>query len=392
MLLLMVVVGFIAYQRGSLSDSNLQPGERYILKDQGPSDSKTSTETKTVELVDYELEIVAENLTVPWSLAFTSENRILVSQRPGTISIVEPEIDSTKTLLEITEVSPVAEAGLMGLVLDPDYETNKFFYACYAYDSDQGLRDKVVRIKDNGNSAEILDTLIQDIPAARFHAGCRLGIGPDSKLYITTGDATNKTIAQDLGSLGGKILRLNLDGSIPEDNPFENSPVYSYGHRNPQGISWHPVTGDLFETEHGPSGNDGPGGGDEVNLIRAGENYGWPLVSHTESAEGLVDPLLTFTPAEAPGSVLVYSGSIYPQFQNNLFFGALRGEGIVRIVLDEVDPTQIISYEKLSINVGRIRDVVQGPDGLIYFTTSNQDGRGDSRTGDDKIYKLTPTN
>lgn len=370
-------------------NQGLQPGESKVLSSLPPA-SNSST-TPTAQSVPYQIEVVAEDLMIPWSLIFTDNNRILVSERSGQIRVVEAGQLMQQPLIDIEEVSPLAEAGLMGLALDPDYQTNKNFYACYAYRSANGLKDKIVKLQDQGTTAEVVSTLLDNIPAAQFHAGCRLKIGPDKFLYATTGDATNKQLAQDLDSLGGKILRLNLDGTIPADNPFPNSYVYSYGHRNSQGLDWHPETQDLLATEHGPSGNDGPGGGDEVNVIDPGENYGWPLVSHQRSQPGLVDPLIVFTPAEAPASGMFYSGRVFPQFKHDYFFGALRGQGIIRLELVESDPRQLISYEKLSISVGRIRDVVESPDGLIYFTTSNMDGRGDPRPGDDKIYRLVPT-
>ena len=228
---------------------------------------------------------------------------------------------------------------------------------------------------------------------ARFHAGCRLRFGPDDKLYISTGDATNKESAQDLNSLAGKILRINADGSIPADNPFFNSVIFSYGHRNPQGFDWHPESGVLVATEHGPSGNDGPRGGDEVNIIKAGNNYGWPIVSHEKSQEGLIDPVILFTPAEAPGSGMFYRGSVFPQFTNTFLFGVLRGEGIIQVVFDDNAAGKVVSYQKLpDINVGRVRDLVEAPDGTIYFSTSNTDGRGQVYEGDDHIYRLIPKN
>lgn len=186
-------------------------------------------------------------------------------------------------------------------------------------------------------------------------------------------------------------MRLNADGSIPSDNQFANSYVYSLGHRNSQGIDWYPGTNQLFSTEHGPSGFDGPPGGDEFNIIYPGKNYGWPEVSHEETDPKYIDPLIVFTPAEAPASGMFYSGTTFPQFTNNFFYGALRGEGIIRIQLDPDDITQVISYEKLDIgDLGRIREVAEGPDGFIYFSTSNTDGRGNPRPTNDTIYRIVP--
>jgi glucose/arabinose dehydrogenase len=184
-------------------------------------------------------------------------------------------------------------------------------------------------------------------------------------------------------------LRINKDGSVPDDNPFAGSAVWSLGHRNPQGIAWHPVTGELYATEHGPSGFDGPGGGDEVNRIVKGANYGWPVVSHERSREGMISPLLVFTPAEAPASAAFYSGERISQFSNNFFFGALRGEGLWRVIFSQTEPDRILYKEKMfGGKYGRIRDVVIGHDGNLYFTTSNRDGRGEPVKSDDRIMRV----
>lgn len=347
------------------------------------------------EPVAYEIEEVASGLEVPWSIVFTSDDRMLISERPGHIRVIENGSAGWRIRAEplhtFPEVSSRAEEGLMSLAVHPQYASNKFVYAVYAYAADGAMYDRVVRFRDDGASISGVTTILDRIPAAQYHAGSRLAFGPDGKLYITTGDATRREIAQDLKSLGGKILRLNDDGSIPSDNPFPNSPVWSYGHRNPQGISWD-SKGNLYETEHGPSTFDGPPGGDEVNRIEKGGNYGWPVVSHERSQEGMIDPLLVFTPAEAPASALVYSGKLLPQFKDNLFFGALIGEGLIRVAFDSNDPDSVANYEKLAeVKLGRIRDVTEAPDGTIYFTTSNRDGRGQVSETDDRIFRIVPT-
>lgn len=345
---------------------------------------------ENVESVPYVIEEVAKGLAVPWSIVFTSASRILVTERPGRIRVIENGRLLQKPLHTFPEVSTGGEEGLMSLALHPQYAQNKLVYASYAFMTERGMWVEVVRFKDDGDSVSGIERVLTGIPAAKYHAGSRLAFGPDGKLYITTGDATDREIAQDLDNLGGKILRLNDDGTIPSDNPFSNSPIWSYGHRNPQGLAWD-SKGNLYETEHGPSTFDGPPGGDEVNRIEKGGNYGWPLVSHEERREGTIHPLLVLTPAEAPASAMLYSGKLFPQFKDNLFFGALVGEGLVRVRLDESDPDSVASYEKLAeVDLGRIRDVAESPEGYIYFSTSNQDGRGNPAASDDRIFRMIP--
>lgn len=342
------------------------------------------------EEVPFVVEEVASGLRVPWSIVFTSSERMLVTERPGRLRVIVKGVLLEEPLRVFPEISTGGEEGLMSLALHPKYDSNKFVYVSSAYENQQGMFVKVVRFRDDGNALSDERVIIDQIPAAQYHAGCRIAFGPDGKLYITTGDATNRPIAQDLSSLGGKILRVNDDGTIPADNPFPGSPIWSYGHRNPQGIAW-TSDGQLYSSEHGPSVFDGPAGGDEVNHILKGANYGWPLISHNERKEGTVAPLIVFTPAEAPGSLLAYSGKVFPQFKNNLFFGALVGEGLMRLVLDDRDPDSILRYEKLAaVTYGRIREVMEGPDGFIYFSTSNRDSRGSPAASDDRIFRLVP--
>jgi len=375
-ILVVVVLGvfFFAMDYLALFKSGVDRGEGLNLLSGEPS---------------YEIEEMASGLEVPWDIAFTDSTRMLITERPGRVRVVENGELLEEPLHVFSEVSSTGEEGLMGIAVDPSYSTNKFVYLSLAYDGSEGLRVKILRMKDEGNSLSDETVLLDNIPAARFHAGSAVDFGPDGKLYVTTGDATNKDYPQDAESLSGKILRMSSDGTVPEDNPIPGSLVYSMGHRNPQGIDWHPESGELYETEHGPSVFDGPAGGDEVNHILPGGNYGWPLVSHEESLKGTISPILLFTPAEAPASAAFYSGDTIPEFRNNFFFGALKGEGVVRIVLDDSDPDSVLSYEKLEdVDFGRIRAVVQGPDGALYFSTSNRDGRGDSDPRDDRIFRI----
>lgn len=344
--------------------------------------------------VQFRVETVVGGLQVPWSISFAPDNRIIFTERPGRVRVIENGRLRPEPLAIISDVESRSESGLMGLTLHPQFASNRFLYLAYAYNSGgDGQRVRVVRFRETGTSLVDRKLIIENIPAAQFHAGCRLRFGPDDKLYITTGDATEPQTAQKLDSLGGKILRLNDDGTIPSDNPFVNQKdarpeIWSYGHRNPQGLDYQPGSNLFVETEHGPSGGDAPGGGDEVNIIEKGKNYGWPIVHHKDSRAGLESPLLEYTPAIAPASGMFYRGGAFPQFRGNYFFGNLRGQTIIRVVLDG---RRVVSQERLlEKQYGRIRDVAEGPDGAIYFSTSNRDGRGSPASDDDRILKLVP--
>ena len=383
---ILIAGGIFAYTYLGLFQSEPQAG---VVNDNNEVTPTVPNEDKTAA-VAYSIEVIAQDLYVPWSLVLTSADRLIVSERNGNLRIIDKGVLQKEPLATFA-VSQGGEEGLMGLALDPDYTDNKKMYACLASGSRNALVDKVISFIDNGNAISDEKILIDGIPAATNHAGCRLLFMPDKTLLITTGDSTKREIAQDLKSLGGKILRINRDGNIPADNPFPNSPVWSYGHRNPQGLAWDGEHEILWETEHGPSVFDGPAGGDEINIIEKAKNYGWPLIHHKQKKEGLISPLLEFTPAVAPSGMLFYTSKLFPQFTNQLFFAALKGEGLFKLSIDPKDPKRITAFTKMTdIAVGRIRDVVQAPDGSIYFATSNRDGRGKLRANDDKIYRLSP--
>ena len=353
-----------------------------------PEPSPTGT-FRTKSGATLRVETFVSGLEVPWSLAFTSPTRLLVTERPGRVRVVENGVLRPKPLAVIADVEAGGESGLMGMTLAPDYARSRHVFLAYAYDAARGSEVRVVRYRDDGDALSDRTLIFEKIPAARNHAGCRVRFGPDGKLYVTTGDATDREIAQDPKSLGGKTLRLNPDGTIPGDNPFPGSPVYSLGHRNAQGLDWEPRSGLQFQTEHGPSGFDGPGGGDEVNIVEAGKNYGWPIVHHRESRAGLVSPLLEYTPAVAPAGASFSRGELLRSFQGDFFFATLRGEKLIRVRPDPANPRRVAETEDLLTGVyGRLRDVVSGPDGALYVATSNRDGRGNPRAGDDRVLRV----
>jgi aldose sugar dehydrogenase len=346
--------------------------------------------------VPFRIETVASNLEVPWAIAFAPDGRIFITERPGRVRVIEHGKLRFEPVATIREVASAEESGLMDLTLHPQFASNHYLYLAYAYpyaNPGDGQRVRVVRFRETAGGLADPQVIIENIPAARFHAGTRTRFGPDGKLYITTGDATQRELAQRLDSLAGKTLRLNDDGGVPPDNPFAGQPnarpeIWTYGHRNSQGIAWQPGSGAQFQTEHGPSGFDGPRGGDEVNIIERGRNYGWPVIHHTQTEEGMVTPLLEYTPAVAPASALFYHGAAFPQFRGDFFFGNLRGECLIRVKLDG---SRVVSQERLlQGKYGRIREVAEGPDGAIYFSTSNRDGRGKPTANDDRILRIVP--
>lgn len=352
--------------------------------------NRSDNRVVTSDGVILRLETVASNLIVPWSLAFAGRT-LYVTERQGRLLRIPGENRQPEVVATIPDVYPRGEGGLMGLTFHPDHQSNAFLYVSYTYlDSTNTVGNRVVRYTLGEDGLKSAFIIVDGLPGSGVHNGCRIRFGPDGKLYITTGDAARKEIAQTLSSLGGKILRVNDDGTIPDDNPFPGSPVYSYGHRNPQGIDWHPASHHLFSPEHGPSGFDGPGGGDEINVVTPGQNYGWPLVHHKDTASGMISPLLEFTPAVAPGGASFYSRNEIPQFQSNLFVATLRGRHVLRVRLSPASPVRVLETERMLENrYGRVRDIIEGPDGSLYICTSNRDGRGTPSNDDDRIIRIS---
>jgi len=362
-----------------------QPDESTVKKESGGEGPLA--QPREIFLPDrdkVEVEAWVKNLEIPWSLVFLPDGRALVSERPGRIRLIKEGKLQAESYLEI-DVARDGEGGLMGLALHPKFSENRYLYAMYTYEKEGDLFNRVTRLKDQGDKGKIDRIILDNIPGGGNHDGGRLAFGPDGMLYITTGEAGVPERSQNLKSLGGKILRLTPDGDIPDDNPFKNSPVYAYGNRNPQGLAWHPETGALFESEHGPSGENGRFAHDEINIIKKGKNYGWPTIQGNQKQAGMESPILNSGSGTwAPSGTAFLNGSI--------FFAGLRGEALFEYKIAE---KKLIPH--LKGEIGRIREVVVGPasprgepENLLYITTSNRDGRGTPDNTDDKIIRINP--
>lgn len=332
----------------------------------------------------YQIQVIAENLYIPWAVDISEDGRLFFTERNGNLRVIENGLLNTAPVytFEAPFVSR-GEGGLMGLALDRDFLSNGFIYLMYTYEENGGLYSRVVRMRIEGNTAAGEEILLDRIPAGQFHNGGRIKIGPDGYLYITAGDAGERDLAQDINSLAGKILRIGTDGSIPPDNPFSGSPVYSLGLRNPQGLAWNDRNM-LYASDHGETAHD------EINLIQPGGNYGWPLVTGDEELQGymFLKPVLqsgneTWAPA---GTAFVTGGPLMGQ----LLVSTLRGSVLLAVTFDE-SGTRAVNVERLlQGQFGRLREAYQAKDGSFYLTTSNLDGRGLPNPGDDKILRLLP--
>lgn len=336
----------------------------------------------------YRVEIVAKNLAAPWALDFLPDGRIFFTERFGQVRVIENGQLLDTPALRLTNIAVGVKMGLLGLVHDPGFGTNRFLYTAQNYPAGERYAMRVVRYRESRNQLTEPHTIIEGIPAWLNHTGGRLRFGPDGMLYITTGDADRPPDSQRLDSLAGKILRLRPDGSIPSDNPFVSQTnarpeIWSYGHRNPQGIDFHPTLPLTMATEHGPDH------GDEVNIIERGANYGWPRIHHRQTETGLRSPTLEFTPAIAPASGMFYRGDAFPKLKGNFLVGCLRGEGILRV---QLAGTNIVGVERFFHRLyARIRDVAESPEGYIYFTTSMHDPpEGTPRPDYDMILRIVP--
>lgn len=347
-LFLLVAGGYFAYNRIKSPTSSSLP------------------ETKLNQNQLNTISVIAENLDTPWSITSLSGNRLMVTERSGIVRI----IGSDNRQFQIADVIETSEGGLLGLTIAPDYSDSGYVYVYKT----TGSSNIVERYRLTNNELVSRTDILTGIPAAPNHNGGAIKFGPDGKLYITTGDAQVENSAQNRDSLAGKILRINPDGGVPADNPFGNK-VWSYGHRNPQGLAWD-NQGRLWSSEHGPSGIKS--GNDEINLIQKGGNYGWPVIRGNQTRDGMIAPIVESGAGEtwAPAGLAYADGSLY--------FTGLRGQTLYRA---RITGEKIQLSRHLVGTYGRLR-AVTAQDGTLLISTSNLDGRGTPQPGDDKILKV----
>lgn len=344
----------------------------YFMKSPAVVTQKALPEEDEIKKIQSE-EVILENLDIPWEVVFLPGIKdMLITERPGKLI----RIGKDKKVIEVSGVAHVGEGGLLGMALHPKFAENHFLYLYFTSQEKGQYVNRVERYRFQNDTLSDRKVIIEGIKGSSNHDGGRIAFGQDGYLYIGTGDASNASSAQDVKSLNGKILRVADDGSIPSDNPFGNA-VYSYGHRNVQGLAWD-NTGQLWATEHGRSGI--LSGLDELNVIEKGKNYGWPIIAGDETNAGMVTPVLHSGASEtwAP-SGLAFIG-------DSLFFAGLRGQTLYQA---KIKGSIVNGFSKhLQQKYGRLRTVVVGPNGFLYILTNNTDGRGSPQKGDDKLIRL----
>ncbi|MES2807062.1 MAG: PQQ-dependent sugar dehydrogenase [Bacteroidota bacterium] len=345
--------------------------------------------TTVADTAGYLVDTLARDMIVPWQIVFLPDNTMLFTERSGKLHIYRDGRLIDKPAFVIADIPQNNKTGMLGMTIHPDFAKNHFIYIANDYWQGNRIRLQIVRYEFRNDTLIKPFVIKDDIHANRNHTGSRLVFGPDRKLYITTGDADEAILSQDLKTYNGKILRVNDDGTVPADNPFVNNDtarkeIWTYGHRNPQGLVFQPGTNSLFETEHGPTG------GDEINIIKKGMNYGWPIIHHQQTRNGMITPLAEFSPSIGPSEAMFYSGDKFPQLKGKLLVATLRGESILKVSLDG---DKVVGQEVMLKRVyGRIRSLVTGPDGYIYFSTSMigpEEGR--RSPGYDMVLRLRPS-
>lgn len=334
--------------------------------------------------------VISDDLDKPWSLAFLPDGSALVTERPGRLRRLTPTTDGQWQLSApiggLPEIVARGQGGLLDVALHPDFTRNGLIYLSLAAPVDGGMTTRLVRGRLEQDRLADVETLFTALPASgnTRHFGGRIAFDPDGYLYLSVGDRGEMHRAQALDDHAGSIIRLHDDGRIPADNPFVDRPdarpeIYSYGNRNPQGMTIHPVTGEVWTHEHGPRG------GDEINIIHAGRNYGWPVITYgidysgvpigegRTEAPGMEQPLHHWTPSIAPSGMAFYEGEVFPDWKGNLFVGALAGRHLARL---ELDGTRVLRETRLLEDMNeRIRDVRLGPDGHLWLLTDSTLGQ-----------------
>ncbi len=339
---------------------------------------------------------IASNLDTPWEILWGPDNYIWFTERAGKISRVNPGTGEVSLVIQIEDVREVGEGGLLGMALDPDFLSNYFFYVGYNYyaTGNQYL-EKIVRFTFNPSTGRADNPLpvFNNITAANNHNGCRLIFSPDKKLIFTTGDAQYTSSAQNIFGFNGKTIRINRDGTVPSDNPFPANPVWTWGHRNPQGLVYSPDGTILYSSEHGPSNDD------EINIIRKGRNYGWPIVQGfcdnlNETVfcrdSNVVEPIFAWTPTLAVAGIDFYNSDLIPEWKNSLLVTSLKAGRITQLLLNESGTEVLNTKDFFTNSFGRLRDICISPEGKVYIAVSNRDGRGNPRAGDDRIVEISP--
>lgn len=335
---------------------------------------------------------VASGLERPWGMAFLPDGRVLVTERVGRLKLIESD-GSVQEISGLPSIAAVGQGGLLDVALHPDYDAFGRIYLSYVYRDAGGMGTAIARASLSGNRLENVETIfrMQPTSSGSRHFGSRFAFLPDGTLLFTIGDRGDRPRAQELDDHAGKTLRINADGSVPSDNPFVDRAgalpeIYTYGNRNAQGMTVHPDTGTVWQHEHGPRG------GDEINIIEPGVNYGWPEITYGEaysggaigtgtSRPGMAEPVIHWTPSIAPSGMAFYEGDSFPEWQGDLFVGALAGQHLRRV---EVRGETVVGQEMLlQRRLGRVRDVESGPDGHLYLLTDSNDGG---------LFRLEPTN
>jgi len=373
-ILILIFVALVYYFKFTL----LNPNEfRKSISNLNPAKT-TDQSSKNLESTEA-VTVIAQNLDTPWAIAFLPDNSMLVTERLGKIRFIDSSGNlDPAPIATISDAREIGEGGLLGIALHPDFSSNNFIYLYYTYSESGGnTLNRVVRVKYINNTLSDEKIILDKIPGASNHNGGRIKFGPDKLLYIGTGDAQNPSQAQNTNTLGGKILRITDEGKTPSDNKF-NNPVFSYGHRNVQGLAWD-LNNNLWATEHGRSGV--LSGLDELNLIQNGNNYGWPTIQGDETRSGMLAPK-----KHSGSDTWAPSGASF--VGNSLFFSGLRGQALYEAVIEESQAVEVKEHFKGEF--GRIREVILGPDGFLYITTSNRDGRGTPDTNDDKVIRINP--